>query len=420
MNQAEPQKGGALKRIQSNPNHILAIISVLIIALLCQSSSVEAPALQYIANAFPSVPMTTITMISTLPSLFMIPAALLYPLLRRRMGARKMFVLCLVLLVVGGVLPAYAGSVAAILVWRAVFGVGVGLVWPLTQSLIIELYSGTRQNTMLGLNSVVTGVGGVIWANLGGYLALTSWRHSFYAYLLAGIIMAAALLFLPEPATIQEKLEDKLDDLTEDASQSKGKVTSTAGAVFLLICMALVSGTNMIFFTNVSLKVVGEGLGNSVTAGLAQSMFTIGATVMGLIFGLLMKNKFMRKWGFGLSWVLLGAGLMIFATGKSLPVMFAGELLHGFATGLFMPAVIGMLGNIQGKEKAPFWLAIMNCLNGLTQFGIPWVLNKVTTLSGNSYGAWPMTVAASIHFVCAVIAIIVIASVSKKGKSFAM
>ena len=64
------------------------------------------------------------------------------------MGARKMFVLCLVLLVVGGVLPAYAGSVAAILVWRAVFGVGVGLVWPLTQSLIIELYSGTRQNTM--------------------------------------------------------------------------------------------------------------------------------------------------------------------------------------------------------------------------------------------------------------------------------
>ena len=63
MNQAEPQKGGALKRIQSNPNHILAIISVLIIALLCQSSSVEAPALQYIANAFPSVPMTTITML---------------------------------------------------------------------------------------------------------------------------------------------------------------------------------------------------------------------------------------------------------------------------------------------------------------------------------------------------------------------
>ena len=167
-------------------------------------------------------------------------------------------------------MPAFANSVSGIIAWRLVFGVGVGFTWPLAQTLIIELYSGQKQNTLLGLNSVITGVGGIIWANLGGYLALMSWRYSFYSYFIALVIMLIAWTFLPEPSKVQEIFKIKIDAIKEGTDEIAGKLTSTGAVIFVLVVMFIYNGTNMTFFTNISLKIVGEGLGTSASAGLGN------------------------------------------------------------------------------------------------------------------------------------------------------
>lgn len=418
MSELELDKMGTLERIRSNPNNILAIIGVLLIGILCQSSGAESPALQYIANEFSDVPMATITLITTAPSLMMIPASLLFNVIRKKMGVRNLFLLCMVLLVVGGIMPAFANSVAVIIAWRLVFGVGVGFTWPLAQTLIIELYSGQRQNTILGLNSVITGAGGIVWANLGGFLALISWRHSFYSYFVALVIMLIAYIFLPEPSKIQEQFRIKLEGAKEDSEEITGKLTSTGATIFILIIMFLENGVNMTYFTNVSLKVVGEGLGNSANAGFAMSMTTLGATILGVLFGFIMLNKFIRRYAIGIGWLIIGIGLMIFARADSFSMCILGGLLEGVGIGFFFPTMIGVIGNIQGKAKAAMWIGIMNCLCGLAQVAFPYLFNFITQATGHEFGTYPLTIAAATHLVFAVITIIVLAALSAKGKRF--
>ena len=418
MSELEMNQMGALGRIRSNPNNILTIIGVLLIGILCQSSGAESPALQYIANEFTDVPMTTITLITTAPSLMMIPAALLFNIMRKKMGVRNLFLLCMVLLVAGGVMPAFASSVSVIIAWRLVFGVGVGFTWPLAQTLIIELYSGRRQNTLLGLNSVITGVGGIIWANLGGFLALTSWRHSFYSYFVALVIMLIAWVFLPEPSKVQEQFKVKLDGIKEGAEEIAGKLTSTGAVIFVLVVMFIYNGVNMTFFTNISLKVVGEGLGTSASAGLAMSMFTVGATILGIAFGFIMLGKFIRNYAIGIGWLVTGIGLLIVAQSQTFTLCLVGALIQGIGTGLFFPTVVGVLGNIQGKVKAALWLGIMNCITGLAQVFFPYLFNFITQSTGQSFGSFPMTIAAGVHLVCAVITIIVLISFSSRGRHY--
>lgn len=412
------QQMGPLQKLRSNPNAILSMFGVLLIAILCQSSGAESPALQYIANDFPNVPMTTITLITTAPSLMMIPAALFFNILRKKIGVRNLFLICMVLLGVGGVMPAWANSVGTIIAWRLVFGVGVGFVWPLAQTLVVELYSGQRQNTMLGLNTVITGAGGIVWANLGGILALTSWRHSFYSYFVALGIMIIAYIFLPEPSKIQEKFKVKLDEIKDASDEIAGKLTSTGATIFILITMFIYNGVNMTFFTNVAFKIIGEGLGTSASTGLAMSMVTVGSTILGVLFGFIMINKFIRQYAIGIGWLITGIGLMIFAQADSFSMCIVGGLLEGFGIGFYFPSVIGILGNIQGKAKAALWISIMTSLSGLAQVLFPYLFNFITQSGGHEFGAYPLTIAASVHLVCAVITIIVLITFASKKKRF--
>ena len=114
----------------------------------------------------------------------MLPAALGFFALRRRFSFRSLFIAGSVLLIAGGVAPYWTKTFTDVLVWRGVFGLGVGIMWPLAQSMIVELYDGNKQDTLLGWNSVVTALGGIIWANVGGILALQGWRTAFLTYLI--------------------------------------------------------------------------------------------------------------------------------------------------------------------------------------------------------------------------------------------
>ncbi|MEA4813587.1 MAG: MFS transporter, partial [Oscillospiraceae bacterium] len=179
--------------MKRDPNSLIAVIAVLLVGILCQSSGAESPALAYMSEEFSDIPFSTITLVTTIPSLMMIPASLAYSAIRRKVSVRPLFIIAMFLLIGGGVYPAFSSTFAQVCMGRAVFGIGCGIMWPLAQSIIIELYNGTKQNTLLGFNSVITSVGGIIWANLGGVLALSGWRHSFLTYLVpVGVLVFCA------------------------------------------------------------------------------------------------------------------------------------------------------------------------------------------------------------------------------------
>ncbi|MGI6216974.1 MAG: MFS transporter [Coriobacteriales bacterium] len=409
----EVQSTSGLKKLRGNPNAVISIIAVLLVAILCQSSGAENPALEYMAEEFNYLPMSTITMVTTLPSLMMIPASLAFSWLRTKFSFRPLFVVSAILLIVGGVMPAFAADFVQVLVWRAIFGLGVGVMWPLAQSLIVELYDGEKQNTMLGWNSVVTACGGIIWQNVGGVLALSGWRMSFYTYFIPIAVLVFCGIFIPNTLPASKKAREE-HGIEEDAdSASKAEQGYIGLTVLLLIAYFAFNFFSMLYYTNISFKIVGENIGESDLVGITTSMLTLGSLVIGIIFGKMMNLKFFGKYAMCIGWLLAGFGMLIGGVTMSIPLLFIGGFIQGFGTGTYMPAMVGLIGNVGGKAKASVILGISTCVLGASQFFGPTIMNLIVESMGLTNGSPCITMGATCQVICGIIATIVFVAIKK-------
>lgn len=99
----------------------------------------------------------------------------------------------------GGIIPAFFGDMTFILICRAIFGIGYGMVFPLASSLIADLFEGQERDSLMGLKSAVGAVAGVVFQMVGAYLTIISWRHTFFSFLLIIPIFLMIVCKLPEP-----------------------------------------------------------------------------------------------------------------------------------------------------------------------------------------------------------------------------
>ena len=415
-----------VQKVFRNPNTIISMIAVLLVAVLCQSSGAESPALEYMAQEFTDLPFSQIVLVTTVCSLMMIPASLGYSFLRKKFSYRPIFIAASVLLILGGVMPAFTpygeGAFTFVIVWRAIFGLGMGVMWPLAQSLIVELYDGQRQNTLLGFNSVVTACGGIMWANVGGQLALQGWRVSFFCYFIPIAILVFCAIFLPnQRASKQAEAKQAAEIVGFNEEEVFEEAMTADKGKFLLLTVAIMvlyfffNFCNMTYFTNLSPKVIGEGIGESDIAGLAQSCFTIGSLVIGVIFGKVMTNKVLDRWALGGGMIIVGIGAVIVAQAANFPVLAIGSVIQGFGTGTVMPTFIGTIGNLAGKKNASMILGISTCLMGASQYFGPTIFNVIVESMGLAAGGPCMMLAAIGHLILAVITCIVIAIKGKPG-----
>ena len=403
-----------MKKILSNPNHVLCMAAVLLIAILCQSSSAEAPALAYIAEDFPEYPFSIISYVSTLPSLAMIIPSLLYPVLRRYFSVRPLFLVGSLLLIIFGVAPAYADSFTTVCVFRFIFGIGMGIMWPLAQSTIVELYSGTRQDTLLGFNSVITACGGVVWGNVGGILALQGWRVAFFTYYIPIVVLVFSFIFLPLTKPLGKKAADSAEaDPIETSEPIPGWVLP---AVFLLIAYFVFNFCSMTYFTNLAAKVVGEGIGDSANSGFAQSMFTVGSLIIGLAFGIVMRNKSINRYAMPIAWTITVVGFFLVAAANSFVTLCLSSIVQGFGTGMFVPACLNLINRIGGKKKAALLVGFSCALSGLSQFVGPTITNMIVESMGLASGSPCMFLAAAIDCAAAVLCWIIFVPMEKNRR----
>lgn len=402
-----------MKDIRSNPNNALCIIAVLLIGILCQSSSAEAPALAYIAQEFTEYPFSVISYVTTLPSLAMIIPSLLYPMLRRRFTVRQLFVAGSVLLIVCGVAPAYSDSFVVVCVWRFFFGIGMGIMWPLSQSTIVELYTGTRQDTLLGFNSVITAAGGIVWGNVGGILALQGWRVAFFTYYIPVVILIFSFIFLPNTRLLKKK-QDAVD-VKEEPGEAPIKNWALP-AFFVLLSFFFMNFCSGTYFTNLAAKVIGEGLGNSANSGFVQSMFTVGSLVIGISFGIVMRNRVINRYAMPIAWTIAVVGFSLVAASDSLVTLCVASVIQGFGTGMFVPSCLNLLSRIGGKQKAALLVGLSCAISGISQFAGPTITNMLAEAFGLSSGSPCMFLAVGIDAVAMVVCWAIFIPMSAKVK----
>lgn len=328
-----------------------------------------SPALGLIAKAFPDASPTMIKLILTAPSLIIIPFSFLSSYLTSLMTKRKIILIGLIIYLIGGIGPQFVSTIEVLIAFRMLLGAGVGLVMPLSMSLINDYFTGKERTKMMGYNSAFSNFGGIITMLLAGWLATFGWRTPFNVYFLGLFIFIMIFFFLPK-GEVQEPVEHN-------------KKTKIPLAVF---GYALAMGGIMLAYysiaTNMALFLEENSIGGASIAGVVVSFTTVGGMITSL---LLVQLEFTLK-RFVMPVMLTGMGIAFFILTftNSLPLVMLSVTLIGFGQGSLFPIIILKVLDRVVPYHSDRAVAITSSFTFLGQFLSPLVLDGIGRIAGIS------------------------------------
>ena len=131
---------------------------------------------------------------------------------RRRYGARWAFAGAIVVFLVGSLLCSIAPSPATLIQFRVIQGATAGIIQPLAQAILLDIYPRQHHGRMLAIWGATIMAGPILGPLLGGIITdVTSWRWIFVVNMPLGIF---AILGLGQvPAITERSREARIDGL---------------------------------------------------------------------------------------------------------------------------------------------------------------------------------------------------------------
>jgi EmrB/QacA subfamily drug resistance transporter len=161
-----------------------------------------------IATAVPSI-VGSIGGFSQFPwlfSIYLLTQAVTVPVygkLADVFGRKPVMLVGIGLFLVGSVLCGFAGSMGALIAFRALQGVGAGAVQPMAMTIVGDLYSLSERAKVQGYLASVWGVCSVVGPTLGGVFSeYVSWRWIFFVNIPL-CLLAAAMIWRRFTETVQ-------------------------------------------------------------------------------------------------------------------------------------------------------------------------------------------------------------------------
>lgn len=139
--------------------------------LTVMAAAAIAPAMGIIRQHFASAPDMLVQLIISLPALFIILTNLLFLPISRVLRTRAIAIIGLVLYVAAGTGCFFVDNIHLPLLMRALLGVSVGLIMPLSTGLLSYFYPPEEQARLMGLSAAMNQMGGVVGTLLAGMLA---------------------------------------------------------------------------------------------------------------------------------------------------------------------------------------------------------------------------------------------------------
>ena len=342
------------------------LYTILSISLLTvMAGAAIAPALGVISAHFAGRNPLLIQLIVSLPALFIILTNLVFPWLCRLMKTRTLALTGLALYVISGAGAFFVDNIWVLLAFRALMGVSVGMIMPLSTGLLAYYFPPEEQAGLMGLSAAMNQMGGVVATFLAGMLAGISWNYAFLVYLLGLIAIILVAAFLPN-----ERLSGRGG---VSLSLLKRFHPSVVG-MFLVMILFFIYPTNFALTASGTLSEMGITL---TMVGLDVVAFLVG-----LCFGFLMKRfaaqmKYIAPLGFA-------AGYLCLAVGDSLVWLLLGSAFIGIANGIGVP-YLNTIGSVKaGKEAATTVMPLLSAALYLGQFLSPLIVSPAATATGTS------------------------------------
>lgn len=346
--------------IQKNRKLTFTILSISLLTVM--AGAAMAPALGVIRSHFADRSSLLIQLIVSLPALTIIIANLFFPLLCRLMRTRTIAVTGLLMYVIFGAGAFLADNIWIILLLRALLGMSVGMIMPLSTGLLAYYFPPEEQPRLMGLAAFMSQMGGVIATLLSGLLANISWNYAFLVYLLGLPALVLVAFNLPN-----ERL--KAASSSPFSASLKRFAPSVIG-MYLQMLLFFIFPTNFAITARAN-----EALtGNDIT--LIMVGLDVVAAIIGVAFGWMMKNmgrsvKYMAPLTFMV-------GYALFAMGTATPLLLSGAFFVGLANGIGMPYLNTIASIKGGKDAATTVMPLISAAMYLGQFTSPLIVSPIS------------------------------------------
>lgn len=376
------------KSSTSRPSKALTCTILSISLLTVMAGAAMAPALGVVRSHFADQSELAVQFIVSLPALFIIIANLLFPLFCRWMRTRTLAAMGLALYVAAGAGAFFVDNIGWLLVLRALLGVSVGMVMPLSTGLLSYYFPPEEQARLMGLAAATNQLGGVVATFLAGFLAGIGWNYAFLVYLLGLVALVLVLVFLPnERLTTGRKTMEHAPDYYEsevgvtkarknpdNVVRSLMRFAPSVVGMFLTMCLFF------IFPTHFAITASSNPTLDTASITLLMVGLDVVAFFIGLAFGRLMlwmpkQMKYLAPLGFL-------AGFAFFASGTSLPALLAGCVLVGVANGVGVPYLNTIASIKGGKDAATTVMPLISAALYLGQFLSPLIVSPLAGLIG--------------------------------------
>lgn len=245
----------------------LAILTLSLLTLM--AGAAFSPLLNSVSRDYPNIQVVLIKSLVTIPSLMVIVTSIIFTkYLKQRCETKTIIILGLTFYILGGLIPSFFQVPFYLLVIsRIILGIGLGLIAPLSISIISEFYSGSERTKMIGLSSSMNNLGTVIAVLFAGFVGLNSWRNGLLVYLIAFIPLVLILIYFPNTTSYKES-----NIITSKKSQGKVRLKRELIITYIQIFFA-----TMIYF------IIPTSLSFYLTSFLGEKASILTGVLMALI-----------------------------------------------------------------------------------------------------------------------------------------
>jgi MFS family permease len=383
--------------MKENTNQSLLKVAILSISLLpIMASTAVAPILGSIGETFINTNPILLKMILTIPAVMTIPVSLLSGRFASKLKKRHILIVGILFYWLGGFLPYFSDNIYTLLFFRAFLGVGIGLILPLSTSIITDFFDGDERKKMIGLSSAWNNIGGALAVLLSGILGRVSWRYSFGTYLIAVFPLIMVIYILPEPPKMEIK--------QKTSKNIMNKALITVSMRMLLFYMIF-----YVLPTNTALFIKSENLGSTGASAFSIASTSFVSFLTGLYFSKIITK--LKNYSELSGWFAMFLGFLTLSTSHSVIFLYMSVLLIGFAFAILFPLILIDTTKCVPKYANTFALSIVGSFGLLGQFLSPLIINSTEKTIGMS------SVRFSFQFsAVACIIVILILFLKKKGR----
>ncbi|MBE6197132.1 MAG: MFS transporter [Rikenellaceae bacterium] len=341
-----------------------------------------SPILEDLSRIFPSASQLEIQMLTSLPSLLIIPFVLLSGWLSVRGGeSLRLLAVGLAIFFASGLACIFAKDIRLLIVASCIMGAGAGIAVPYSTGLVVRYFTGDARVQQLGISSAVNNLSLVLATAVVGWIATRDWHLAFTVYLLPAVSLVMLLALRGVKSAPEPKESDQL-------RQSKIQWGRLAG---LSVLYFIITFTTLVITFYLSFLLEKYHFPQELSSVMI-SLFFLAIMLPGLILNLIISR--VRSMTIFVSLCLIVVGLLLVGTVPDVPLMTLGVVLTGVGYGVLQPIIYDKTAIIAPPETATKALSVVMTVNYVAVVVCPFVVDFAERLFRQKEESFPFVASA--------------------------